>query len=640
MRAVELQEIEPGAVGGLGGPYELLAYGRESGVVERVRHLVDARAVRQRRGSVQRPVALRQGLVDAVPHEAGGALAAGVAYLGADGGAGRTRVHEVGDAPPGPFVLGRVQTGAAGGDAAPLADADHLGHDQARAAEGAGAEVDEVEVAGRAVLGAVHVHRRDDDAVAQGQSAQGQGREHGGRAGRYGRLALDGGYELRVAQPQVVVGDTAAAGEEVEGELPGRLACVDREVLEPFEAGAGRPLGGLHDGAALLLVRGERLGDRRPLGEAGGEREGVLDGELGAGADGEVGGVRGVADQDGVAVRPVLVDDRAEGRPAGVVAAQRTAAERVGEELAALVDGALLVAAVEAGGAPDLLAHLDDDGGRAGGVAPRGGVRVAVQLDDAVLRLGGLEAERVEGEVRGEPDVPAAVRGHAWPEGITVGVTGEAVHPVGGDDQVVRAGERRGGRSLGPEAELDAERGTPLVQNLQQPTTAEGRETVASRALDGAAVDHVDVVPAHELVLQRAVDDRVGVFDTAERLVGEDHAEAERVVGGVALPDGDLAAGIEALEESGGVETTGATADDGNAVRRRCGRFGRAGPGGGFGRTERRACGARGGCSDRCGRPEGRGLGRWRRCCPGGRGCAWWRGRARRGARLRRRCRR
>ena len=35
----------------------------------------------------------------------------------------------------------------------------------------------------------------------------------------------------------------------------------------------------------------------------------------------------------------------------------------------------------------------------------------------------------------------------------------------------------------------------------------------------------------------------VGVADAAEGLVGEDHAEAEGVVGGVALPDGDLVGG-------------------------------------------------------------------------------------------------
>ena len=51
---------------------------------------------------------------------------------------------------------------------------------------------------------------------------------------------------------------------------------------------------------------------------------------------------------------------------------------------------------------------------------------------------------------------------------------------------------------------------------------------------------HVDVVPAGELALHLLVDDRVGVLDAAQGLVGEHDAEAEGVVGRVPLPDGDL----------------------------------------------------------------------------------------------------
>lgn len=75
-------------------------------------------------------------------------------------------------------------------------------------------------------------------------------------------------------------------------------------------------------------------------------------------------------------------------------------------------------------------------------------------------------------------------------------------------------------------------------------------------------VDDVDVVPADEVRLEGLVDGGVGVFDAAERFVGEDHAEAEGVVGGVAFVDGDLAVGGEAFEEGGGVEAAGAAADD------------------------------------------------------------------------------
>jgi hypothetical protein len=65
---------------------------------------------------------------------------------------------------------------------------------------------------------------------------------------------------------------------------------------------------------------------------------------------------------------------------------------------------------------------------------------------------------------------------------------------------------------------------------------------VAAAGDDPPADVDVDVVPARELALHRAVDLRVGVLDAAERLVGEDDAEAERVVRRVALPDSDLVA--------------------------------------------------------------------------------------------------
>lgn len=121
-------------------------------------------------------------------------------------------------------------------------------------------------------------------------------------------------------------------------------------------------------------------------------------------------------------------------------------------------------------------------------------------------------------------------------------------------------------RGLGAEAQLDAEGAAAVVQDPQEPAAAEGGETVSAGGLAGASVDDVDVVPADEVGLEGRVDGRVGVFDAAECLVGEDDSEAEGVVGGVAFPDGDLAVGGEAFEEGGGVEAAGASADDRDAV--------------------------------------------------------------------------
>lgn len=91
-------------------------------------------------------------------------------------------------------------------------------------------------------------------------------------------------------------------------------------------------------------------------------------------------------------------------------------------------------------------------------------------------------------------------------------------------------------------------------------------EAVAAGGLGVAAVDDVDVVPADELALECGVDGGVGVLDAAEGLVGEDDTEAEGVVGGVALPEGDLALRAEPLEQCRGVEPAGSAADDGDAA--------------------------------------------------------------------------
>jgi hypothetical protein len=93
--------------------------------------------------------------------------------------------------------------------------------------------------------------------------------------------------------------------------------------------------------------------------------------------------------------------------------------------------------------------------------------------------------------------------------------------------------------SLGAEQHLHVERGAPLLQDLQQPAARHRREAVPAAGHHLALEVHVDVVPDRELALHRRVDRGVRVLDAAERLVAEHDAEAERVVGRVALPHGD-----------------------------------------------------------------------------------------------------
>lgn len=188
-----------------------------------------------------------------------------------------------------------------------------------------------------------------------------------------------------------------------------------------------------------------------------------------------------------------------------------------------------------------------------------------MQLHHAVFGLGDLEAEGVEGEVGGQPDVAAAVRGDVRAEHVREGGAGGAVDSVGGDHQVVGRREAGGVGGLLPEAEFHSEGAAAVVEDLQEAAAAEGGEAVSSGGVAGVAVDDVDVVPADEFRLEGGVDLRVRVFDAAEGFVGEDDAEAEGVVGGVAFPHGDVAVRLKPFEEGGCVEAAGASSDDRHA---------------------------------------------------------------------------
>src|SRR5262249_5704411 len=70
----------------------------------------------------------------------------------------------------------------------------------------------------------------------------------------------------------------------------------------------------------------------------------------------------------------------------------------------------------------------------------------------------------------------------------------------------------------------------------------------------------------------RGEDGLVGVLDATEGLVGEDDPEAEGVVGGVALPHGDLVVRAELLRQRREVQPAGAATDDRDPHAPRVGR--------------------------------------------------------------------
>ena len=301
------------------------------------------------------------------------------------------------------------------------------------------------------------------------------------------------------------------------------------------------------------------------LVQAGGQGERVLHGQLGAGADGEVRGVGGVAEQHDVVVEPALVADRGEADPARVVRQDLVPVEHMREELAHGRDGGLVGLTrgevlrrdrVEPRSAPHVVMHLDDEG------AAVGVEGVAVHLHDAMRRLEDVEGERLEDLVGAEPHVAATPHVERGLE--VVGVLGahERVEAVRRDHEVVVGGELLDIRGSRPEPDVDPEVRTPTLEDLEQSLAAQRREAVPAAGDDLTLVVDVDVVPARELSLHLVVDDRVGVCDPAERLVGEDDAETEGVVGSVALPHADLVIRPELLGESGEVEPARSTTDD------------------------------------------------------------------------------
>jgi hypothetical protein len=106
-------------------------------------------------------------------------------------------MHEIDDALPGTDMLVLVEARAARRDAALAAHVGRFGDDEARPADGAAAQMHQMPVAGRAVVGRVLAHRRHDDAVGYRQSAQPERREHRRRAGGRARLRGEAGIHAR-----------------------------------------------------------------------------------------------------------------------------------------------------------------------------------------------------------------------------------------------------------------------------------------------------------------------------------------------------------------------------------------------------------------------------------------------------------
>ena len=169
----------------------------------------------------------------------------------------------------------------------------------------------------------------------------------------------------------------------------------------------------------------------------------------------------------------------------------------------------------------DVGVHLQDE--RAGVAA----VRVAVDLHDPGRGVEDVKVEGVEDQVGAEPDVETPPGFQLGPERGGKPGPGLRVRAVGGDDKVEAS--RKGGRVRAFRAECRAHPGlgAAALEDGEQPVAADGGEAVPARGGHGAAIVHVDVVPAARKIprrLSREIEERTAGSSTprsASRLTSD-----------------------------------------------------------------------------------------------------------------------
>ena len=224
------------------------------------------------------------------------------------------------------------------------------------------------------------------------------------------------------------------------------------------------------------------------------------------------------------------------------------AVEIFGEEVFAQGNGFVLVHPVEAEAGPGFRRHFDDEGRETLAEA------IGVGPDPAGRRLLESEGEGVEDLVGAEPEEAVAPRLDVDVEMLFVGVSDAAVGAVGGDDEVVAGPVVEVRARLMFEADIDAEIPGALLQDREQALPADADEAVAGRAYRGAVDVDVDIVPMGEFLADDRARDGVVGHEVLDRLVGEDDAPAERVVGAVALEQVDIVRGVAQLHRNGEIE--------------------------------------------------------------------------------------
>ena len=373
---------------------------------------------------------------------------------------------------------------------------------------------------------------------------------------------LDTFEPLGIAEAEILVADPLAAGEQRICELQRVEIEVAVQCLEPFGRVARRVLQFEHFERAFGLILVERLrqGKVGPV-ENFGELDRILERELGPRADREMGGVRGVAEQDQFVVRPALAFDPLELEPRRAAAQvrgighQALSLEIFGENPLARGDRIGLAQRVEGESAPGRVRAFDDEGRAIGREF------ISMRPDPPGLGLLERKGEGVERLGRAEPGEAVGAGFGINSEKPGIMVAKAAVDAVGANDEVVFGPMLEARFAFPFEVKFDAQFPGALAEDREQPLAADADKTVPGGAYRVAVNMDLDIVPMGEFVRDDLRRRGVVGGEILDRLVREDDAPAERFALAIALKHFDVMRRVAQLHRDREIEPGGTAAD-------------------------------------------------------------------------------
>ena len=173
------------------------------------------------------------------------------------------------------------------------------------------------------------------------------------------------------------------------------------------------------------------------------------------------------------------------------------------------------------------------------------------------------ESKGIEGAGRPHPAEAVGAQIHLRAEMAAIGLAQQRVQTIGQHDQIGLVSSRQGCQFL-LERQLDAQSRGAFLQQHQQSFTRTAAKAVAADAESLAPDLDSDVIPIGKGLGDRLVALAVGLFEIVQRLVGKDHAEAESVIGLVALDHMDIGLREGFFDKNGEIEPGRSATDDFN----------------------------------------------------------------------------